>query len=631
MKTTATKLSVLAFLGLGMVAYGQSGKVGINTDKPVATLEIQPSTVNLAGTTNEGILAPKLSKTRVASIETPIEGTLVYIIDDATKTNGAISNYTGNDTKVAKITEKGYYYYNGIEWIKAGLGANSEIWAYNGVDKVYLKRSADLKDEVSYFDNGVYKEALEQAGVNPSTDLIESGLGTVYSHKKITSDVFSLNTPNTSVFDATRVNLLVKSKHLSNAVTSNGRKFYQSISGIAKSDNNLTEPIDVIMGGNFYASLGNAEKGSEDGLAVSSVTNVDGNIVRGAVIKARSYSSGILNDLQGTLSLAENISSGTTKNIVGSSVSARNYGVNTGSADALIASTIASSNSKNAMLTAIKSFVTLRANSTAQDLFGLQNNFVADQTVTINRVFGISLNTSQFLAKPDEFYGLMIGNSDFGMNKSFAIYTNKGENSFGDQVTIRKSGDQSTVLKFETERPWLFKQSGIAENANLHLKSTVNSKLFNITNANDETIAVFYSGVDLSSNKVGIGTTAPTEKLEVAGNVKATGFIGANAAIFPDYVFQKYYTGTSSLKADYSFKTLSQVEDFVKTNGHLPGYLSASKIKEQGYIDLMATQLTNVEKIEELYLHLLEKDKEVKELKAEITELKSLVKDLLAK
>ncbi|MRN00248.1 hypothetical protein D1Z97_03390 [Riemerella anatipestifer] len=66
----------------------------------------------------------------------------------------------------------------------------------------------------------------------------------------------------------------------------------------------------------------------------------------------------------------------------------------------------------------------------------------------------------------------------------------------------------------------------------------------------------------------------------MAGSVKATGFIGANAAIFPDYVFPKYYTGTSSIKADYNFKTLSQVEDFVKTNGHLPGYQSAEAIKK---------------------------------------------------
>ncbi|WPC14547.1 hypothetical protein LEQ04_08035 [Riemerella anatipestifer] len=125
-----------------------------------------------------------------------------------------------------------------------------------------------------------------------------------------------------------------------------------------------------------------------------------------------------------------------------------------------------------------------------------------------------------------------------------------------------------------------------------------------------------------------MGIDAPTEMVEVAGNVKATGFIGANASIFPDYVFQKYYTGTSSLKADYSFKTLSQVEDFVKTNGHLPGYKSAAEIKKQGYIDLMATQLTNVEKIEELYLHLLEKDKEVKALKAKNEELETRLEQI---
>ncbi|WPC16308.1 hypothetical protein LEQ04_05885 [Riemerella anatipestifer] len=119
-----------------------------------------------------------------------------------------------------------------------------------------------------------------------------------------------------------------------------------------------------------------------------------------------------------------------------------------------------------------------------------------------------------------------------------------------------------------------------------------------------------------NTGNLGLGITTPTEKLEVAGKVKATSFAGTNGAtLFPDYVFQKYYTGTSSIKADYSFKTLSQVEDFVKTNGHLPGYPSAEAIKKQGYIDLMATQLTNVEKIEELYLHSIEQDKALKSQK----------------
>ncbi|WPC10357.1 hypothetical protein LEQ04_05960 [Riemerella anatipestifer] len=66
MKKT-TKLSVGVFLGLSLIAYGQTdGKVGINTSSPNATLEIKPNTTNLLGATNEGIIVPKLSKTRVA-------------------------------------------------------------------------------------------------------------------------------------------------------------------------------------------------------------------------------------------------------------------------------------------------------------------------------------------------------------------------------------------------------------------------------------------------------------------------------------------------------------------------------------------------------------------------------------
>ncbi|MDY3364106.1 hypothetical protein PG623_08845 [Riemerella anatipestifer] len=176
-----------------------------------------------------------------------------------------------------------------------------------------------------------------------------------------------------------------------------------------------------------------------------------------------------------------------------------------------------------------------------------------------------------------------------------------------------------------------------------------NSTYFNIPttiNSIDEMYGLVVTNVDRGVNKnyaiytnagkihfgdnVGIGVEAPAEKLEVAGNVKATGFIGSNASIFPDYVFQKYYTGTSSIKADYSFKTLSQVEDFVKANGHLPGYQSAEAIKKQGYIDLMATQLTNVEKIEELYLHSIEQDKALKAKDAKIAELEARLQKLEA-
>ncbi|MBV7440890.1 hypothetical protein KRX57_05610 [Weeksellaceae bacterium TAE3-ERU29] len=159
----------------------------------------------------------------------------------------------------------------------------------------------------------------------------------------------------------------------------------------------------------------------------------------------------------------------------------------------------------------------------------------------------------------------------------------------------------------------------------------------NSNNFEDVNVADLY--ISPTSKNIGIATLTPTEKLEVAGAVKAESFKGTNGAtIFPDYVFENYYTGTSTTKAEYSFKNLDQVEDYVKTNGHLPGYISAKEIKAQGYIDIMDTQLTNVEKIEELYLHTIEQDKaikakdaEIKELKSDVQELKSLVQQLLNK
>ncbi|EKB59715.1 hypothetical protein [Bergeyella zoohelcum] len=147
MNKTTIKISVLAFLGFMTYGYAQQqqqdpykGKVGINTVTPSATMDVQPNSDNarVESKTNEGIIAPKLSKTRIANIETPVEGTLVYATD---ATYSAGSDATVNN-RVAKITEKGYYFYNGTEWVKAGSDATDQLWAQRdngGVTETYLK------------------------------------------------------------------------------------------------------------------------------------------------------------------------------------------------------------------------------------------------------------------------------------------------------------------------------------------------------------------------------------------------------------------------------------------------------------------------------------------------------------
>ncbi|WP_313384642.1 hypothetical protein [Chishuiella sp.] len=117
-----------------------------------------------------------------------------------------------------------------------------------------------------------------------------------------------------------------------------------------------------------------------------------------------------------------------------------------------------------------------------------------------------------------------------------------------------------------------------------------------------------------SWGRLGIGTQNPDQKLTVKGKVHAEEVI-IDLNVPADYVFQKYYTGKSDLKADYVFPKLNEIETFVKENNHLPDMPSAKEIQENG---LKIGEMNNLllQKIEELTLLLIEQDKRIKELES---------------
>ena len=121
-----------AFLLSTLAVNAQIGKVGVNTDNPKATLDIQPSPANSlpTATTNEGLLIPKLSKTRVANIATPEDATMIYVSD---------VTYTGTNPAVADITSKGFYYYDAdpvmpinSRWKKLNVNAGANLYNTDG-------------------------------------------------------------------------------------------------------------------------------------------------------------------------------------------------------------------------------------------------------------------------------------------------------------------------------------------------------------------------------------------------------------------------------------------------------------------------------------------------------------------
>ncbi len=106
----------------------------------------------------------------------------------------------------------------------------------------------------------------------------------------------------------------------------------------------------------------------------------------------------------------------------------------------------------------------------------------------------------------------------------------------------------------------------------------------------------------LPNGNFGIGTTNPTYKLAVKGNIRSEEVIVETG--WADYVF-----------ADgYRLKPLHEVARFIKDNKHLPNIPSAAEIEKNG-LHLGDVQKKMMEKIEELTLYIIELKKEIDALK----------------
>lgn len=116
-----------------------------------------------------------------------------------------------------------------------------------------------------------------------------------------------------------------------------------------------------------------------------------------------------------------------------------------------------------------------------------------------------------------------------------------------------------------------------------------------------------------ANGDVGIGTAMPREKLSVNGNIRAKE-IKVESTNWPDYVFEE----------GYNIGTLKGLESYIKTNKHLPDMPSAKEVAANG-IELGEMNKKLLKKIEELTLHLIEKDKKIDALieRVEVLEYKS--------
>ncbi|MBO9620542.1 MAG: hypothetical protein J7539_16075, partial [Niabella sp.] len=154
----------------------------------------------------------------------------------------------------------------------------------------------------------------------------------------------------------------------------------------------------------------------------------------------------------------------------------------------------------------------------------------------------------------------------------------------GDVVIQANSGNRSATQGAQLEfvvpantdgsNPWgqgrIVTVAGNANNGDATGKMILGTRRLMDKNG---TVAWYY-GEDLAidgSGNVGVGTIVPQEKLSVNGKIRAQE-IKVEAANWPDYVF----------KPSYKLTPLSQVENFIKQNGHLPEVPAAKEVAEKG-------------------------------------------------
>ncbi|MBO9620877.1 MAG: hypothetical protein J7539_17785 [Niabella sp.] len=184
-----------------------------------------------------------------------------------------------------------------------------------------------------------------------------------------------------------------------------------------------------------------------------------------------------------------------------------------------------------------------------------------------------------------------------------------------------------------TDFKFLPGQSNLLHRSYLYYDSNTSDRQYfygprlEVVNGNEPSVASLLSGSGASmalnyvpgSLGIAVNPVPADYKLAVGGKVIAEEMkIKLQSSGWPDYVF----------KPSYQLTPLSQVESFIKQNGHLPEVPSAKEVGEKG-VEMGASQAVLLKKIEELTLHLIAMEKKMTEQQIQLQQQKETNQSLV--
>ncbi len=136
---------------------------------------------------------------------------------------------------------------------------------------------------------------------------------------------------------------------------------------------------------------------------------------------------------------------------------------------------------------------------------------------------------------------------------------------------------------------------------------------FKITGATTQNGSIVVNGFETVNGNLTVTNTNAYEifKVNATDSKVYAREINVQTAAFPDYVFEPNYT----------LMSLEALDDYVKANHHLPEIPTATEMETNG-MDLSALNTVLTKKVEELSLYMIELNKKIKNLEAEVDTLR---------